>query len=402
MPLYSYKAKDSKGKVVEDVVQASSRKEAASIIGSNGFKILTIKNIQQRFNASIGGSIKISEKAAFCRFMATMLRAGLPMTEAVDNIREETKNPKLKKILFDVSFQIRKGASLSSVLSKYKKDFDNFFLTMVKAGEKTGTIDQSFDYLSKQLLASHELDQKIKGAMMYPIIIVIAMLGNAVIMITFVLPKISGVFTELNVDLPAATKIMLSVGNFIGNNTLLTLLIMVGVLIATISLFLIRATRSLIFRAFLKLPLVKALVINIDVARYSRTISTLLQSGVPITVALETSAGVLRTPKLAAKAAEFCEGVSRGEQLSDMLLTGKRVFPTAVIQTIRAGEKSGNLGEVLAEMSNFYESEVDYSLKRVTALIEPILMLVIGVAVGGLVLMMITPIYSLIGGFDNL
>lgn len=402
MPLYSYKAQDSKGKVVEDVVQASNRKEAATIIKSNDLKLLTVRNIEKKFNASFGGKIKVSEKASFCRFMATMLRAGLPLPEAIDNIREEAKNDKLKKILFDVSFQIRKGASLSSVLSKYKKDFDTFFLTMVKAGEKSGSIDKSFDYLATQLLASHELSQKIKGAMMYPIIIIVAMLGNALVMIVFVLPKLSDVFTQLNVEIPLTTQIVLSFGNFVGENTLLTIVIFATLGIAGAGIFLIRQTRILIFRASLKIPAVRNLITEIDVSRFSRTISTLLKSGVPITAALEIAAGVLRSPKMVAKAKEFSEGVSAGKQLSDILLKGKRVFPAVMIQTIRAGEKSGNLGEVLAEMSDFYDKEVDYSLKRLTALLEPLLMLVIGIAVGALVLMMITPIYSLVGGFDSL
>lgn len=401
MPLYAYKAKDKKGKLVEDVVQATSRSEAASIVTSNELKILTLKSLDKKFNSVLGGKIKLADKASFCRFMATMLRAGLPLPEAVDNIREETKNEHLKKILFDVAFQIRKGSSLSSVLSKYDKDFDTFFLTMIKAGEKSGTVEKSFDYLSKQLLASYELTQKIKGAMMYPIIIIVAMSANAIVMITFVLPKLSDVFTQLNVELPTMTRLVLNFGTFVGNNTILTIGIFLMIAIATVMLFVIDATRSLLFRLSLKIPAIYNLILDIDVARFSRTIATLLESGVPITGALEVSAGVLKSPKLSKKAAEFSEGVSRGEKLSDLFLTGKDVFPAVMIQTIRAGERSGNLGEVLEEMSDFYEKEVDFSLKRLTALLEPLLMLIIGVAVGGLVLMMITPIYSLVGGFDG-
>jgi type IV pilus assembly protein PilC len=164
MPLYTYKVKTQKGELLEDLIQAPSVKDAASALTSEGYKILTIKKIEQSIGGFMSGSISISEKANFCRFLATMLRAGLPLPEAIDIIREESKNRKLKKVLMDVSFEVRKGKTISSVLSKYKKDFDPVFLTMVKAGEESGTMDKSFDYLSKQLLMTYELIQKVKGA----------------------------------------------------------------------------------------------------------------------------------------------------------------------------------------------------------------------------------------------
>lgn len=401
MPLFSFKAKDKKGKLVEDVIQASSRKEAATMIASDDLKVQTIKNLDSKFNTSIGGGISVSDKASFCRFMATMLRAGLTLPEAIDNIRAETKNEKLKKILYDVSFQTRKGASLSSVFSKYKDDFDGFFLTMIKAGETSGTVQESFDYLSKQLLAAYELTQKVKGAMMYPIVIVIAMLANALIMITFVLPKLAEVFTQLNVDLPTPTRLLLGFGTFVGDNTLLAVAAMIGMMVFTFMLFKIRFTKNIIFGVFIKFPAINHLMVNIDVARFGRTLSTMLRSGVPITQALEVAAGTLKNPRFVKKAREFSEGVKHGEQLSDILLKGDNVFPSAMVQTIKAGESSGSLEDVLEELADFYEREVDYSLKRVTALLEPLLMLVIGVAVGGMVIMMIAPIYSLVGGFDQ-
>ena len=401
MPLFSYKAKNKKGVTVQDVIQASSRKEAATMINADDLKVMTIKNLDSKLSTSIGGGISVSDKASFCRFMSTMLRAGLTLPEAVDNIRSETKNDKLKKILYDVSFQTRKGASLSSVFSKYKDDFDGFFLTMIKAGETSGTIQESFDYLSKQLLAAYELTQKVKGAMMYPIVIVVAMLANAIIMITFVLPKLSDVFTQLNVDLPLPTRLLLNFGTFVGENKLLMITAMLGSIVFVILLFKIKTSRDLIFNMFIKFPAVNRLMVNIDVARFGRTLATMLRSGVPITQALEVSAGTLKNPRFIKKAKQFSEGVKQGEQLSDILLAGDNVFPSAMVQTIKAGETSGSLEDVLDELADFYEREVDYSLKRVTALLEPLLMLVIGIAVGGMVIMMIAPIYSLVGGFDQ-
>lgn len=400
MPLYKYKANDAKGKVVEDVVQAADKKEAVAFLKSEEFQILTIKGLENR-GIIFGGGVSVSEKAAFCRFMGTMLRAGLPLPEAVDIIRQETKSRKLQQILFDISFHIRKGESLSSILGKYKSDFDAVFLTMIKAGEESGTLEQSFDYLAKQLLSSYELSQKVKSSMMYPAVILAAMIGNAAIMLGFVLPKMSEVFLSLNVKLPPVTKFVLTVGDKVGNNLAVTFGAFFATLFFIILLFLIRSTREIIYSFLVKLPVISKVMDQIDTARFARTLSTLLQSGVPIMVALDVSSDVLKQPHLKRYAKDFSAGVAKGESLSDILTKQKRSFPVIMTQTIRAGEKTGSLEVVLEELATFYELEVDYSLKRATALLEPLLMLIIGVAVGAMVVIMITPIYSIVGGLGS-
>jgi type IV pilus assembly protein PilC len=402
MPLYTYKAKDKKGKIVEDVVQANTRQEAANILKSDSLQVLTIKGVESKLTAFASGKISVAEKAAFCRFLATMLRAGLPISEAIENIRKETENKRLRKILVDVSFQIRKGATLSVVLSKYPHDFDSVFLTIIKAGEESGSLDKAFDYLSKQLLASHEVSQKVKGALVYPIVIIIAMIANAVVMIAFVLPKISEVFMQLDVDLPTSTRIILGIGKFAGENTLIVVSAMFLLILTAALLIYVQKTRTIIFGLFTRFPVVNKLVSQIDVARFARTLSALLSSGVPIMPALDVSADTLSQPSLKRKAKEFSKGVAKGESLSDVITKSKKqIFPLVMIQTIRAGEKTGSLEVVLSELAEFYEREVDYTLKRLTSLIEPILMLVIGVAVGAMVVMMVIPIYSIVGNMQG-
>src|SRR4030043_112163 len=401
MALYTYKVKTKKGDIVEDVMQAIDKKDVVASLTSENYQILTIRRLDTKSGSFTGGSISISEKAAFCRFLATMLRAGLTLPKSIDIIKEETKNKKMEKILYDLSYEIRKGKSLSSVLSKYKRDFDPVFLTMVKAGEESGTLDKSFDYLAKQLLASHELIQKVKGAMMYPAVIISAMMAVFFIMLVFVLPKLSSVFTSLNVPLPPTTKFVLGVGNFVGGNTLG---VIIGLLIAIIIvglIFYIQSARQFILNFFLRFPAVKSVTLQVDIARFSRTLSTLLKSGVPIMVSLDVCSNILRQPELKKQAKLFSAGVASGHSLSEIITTGKGVFPSTVIQTIKAGEESGSLEEVLEEMADFYEKEVDYNLKRLTSLLEPLLMLIIGIAVGGMVIIMITPIYSLVGGMDK-
>jgi type IV pilus assembly protein PilC len=256
--------------------------------------------------------------------------------------------------------------------------------------------------LAKQLLASHELSQKVKSAMMYPSIIIAAMLASGGIMIGFVLPKMSEVFLSLNVELPPVTRFVLNFGQTLGANLLLTFGVLLAVLFSIILLFLIKKTREFIFSYLVKLPVISGIMDQLDTARFARTLSTLLRSGVPIIVSLDVVSDVLRQPKLKKHAKEFSEGVSKGMALSDVLTKKKSSFPITLIQTIKAGEKTGSLENVLEELATFYETEVDYSLKRATSLLEPLLMLVIGVAVGAMVVLLITPIYSIVGGLEGM
>jgi type IV pilus assembly protein PilC len=401
MTLYKYKAKDKNDKVFDDVIQAANKKEAVSLLKVEDLQVLTIKSLEKKDITIFGGGISVSEKAAFCRFMSTMLQAGLPLPEALDIIRQETQNKKFQEILFDLIFHIRKGETLSSVLAKYKQEFDVVFLTMIKAGEESGTVEKSFDYLAKQLLASHELSQKVKSAMMYPAIIVAAMVANAGIMMGFVLPKMSDVFLSLNVELPTVTRFVLTFGKTLGDNMILTFGVFFALLFFVVLLFLVKTTRQFIFSYLVKLPVISKVMDQLDTARFARTLSTLLKSGVPIMIALDVSSDVLRQPNLKKQAKDFSEGVSKGMSLSEVLTKQKKSFPVTLIQTIKAGEKTGSLEVVLEELATFYELEVDYSLKRATSLLEPLLMLIIGLAVGAMVVLLITPIYSIVGGLEG-
>lgn len=400
MPLFTYKATDTSGKVYTDTIQATSRQNAASAISAQGDKVISIKKVGGVGSFSFGG-ISVSEKSSFCRFMATMLRSGMSVPEAVEIIRQESKNPKMQQILADLSYQAKKGKSISSVLEQYSDDFDKIFLTIVRVGEESGTMEKSFDYLASQLAASHDLSQKIKGSLMYPAVIVVAMIGNGLLMALFVLPRLAGAFLSLDVELPIYTKALLAVGQFFGENTVLVLLASIAAGIGVVSLFIIPKTKRVIISLLSRAPVVKNVVKSIDVARFSRTFSTLLKSGVPVIEALDVSSESVTSPDMRRISRSFSAHVAKGETISSVLASGRNVFPSVMIQTVRAGETSGTLEDVLAEVANFYEKEVDYSLKRLTSLIEPVMMLTIGVAVGAMVMMMIAPIYSIIGGLQD-
>lgn len=400
MPLFTYKAKDKNGIVLEETIQGANKDEAASFLKADGLQILTIKSLEEGF-APWGKKISTAEKSAFCRFMATMLRSGLSISEAAEIIKQESENQKMKKILADIALQTKKGKSLSLTLSAYKNDFDPIFLTIIKAGEQSGTLEQSFDYLAKQLLANYEFSQKIKGSLMYPAVIVTAMFIVGTVMMIVVLPKISDVFLKMNIKLPLTTKLVLEFGLFAGSHIPLVIF---GIITLFFLLFLsiyLEKPRNIIITILTKFPALKKMLNQIDVARFARTLAILLKSGVPIIEALEVAANSLTQPQLKKQAKSFTVGLAKGKSLSAVLEEERGQFPLIMIQTIKTGEKSGSLEEVLQELADFYETEVEYQLKRVTTLIEPILMLLIGLVVGTMVILIIAPIYSIIGGLQE-
>jgi len=400
MPLYKYKIQNQKGEVLEDTIQGTSEEEVAASLKKDGFQVLSVK-LPQKDVQLFGRGISVGEKAEFCRLLATMLRSGLSIPEAVDIIKKESTSKRLKSILADISYQTRKGSSMSATLTNYEKDFGVVFLTMVRAGEESGTLDQSFDYLSKQLAASYDLNQKVKAALMYPAVVIVAMFGNALLMFMFVLPRISEAFLKMDIELPLYTRIVLNTGKFIGDNTVVVIILVFIAGILAIIMIAWSKTRNMLLGLISKFGVIRRIMDQIDIARFARTLSTLLKSGVSIVQSLKVSAEGLGQQRLKKSALSFSEGVARGESLSTIMTESKTGFPSVVIQTIKAGEKTGTLEDVLLEMADFYEKEVDHSLKKFTSLLEPVLMLMIGVAVGIMVIVMIAPIYSIVGGLQN-
>jgi type IV pilus assembly protein PilC len=401
MPLFLYKAKSPQGKIVEDALQASSKEDAASILKTKNLSPLVIRSPKISKRSIFSKRISVAEKAALCRFVATMIRSGMSIPESVDIIGKETKNKRLKKILADISYQTQKGQTISSVISRYKNDFSSTFITTIRSGEQSGTLDKAFDYLSQQLTASYDLSQKVKGSLMYPAVIIFAMIANSLLMGVFVLPKISSAFLKLDMPLPPYTKFILQIGQFSGEHSLGVLLVTFLVIASLIAMVFIKSTRDILLALLGKIPAISKILEMVDIARFSRTLSTLLKSAVPITEALDVAADTLTRGKYKKQAKGFSAEVAKGVALSDILIQKKGIFPSTMIQTIKAGEKTGSLEKVLEELADFYEKEVDFALKRFTSLLEPVLMLAIGIVVGAMVLIMIAPIYSIIGSLQN-
>ncbi len=404
MPIFEYKATDLEGKIVKDRLTASEASEVASLLKHKNLSPLAIKKVDHRPTLLPFFSKKIRlpqmEKTNFCRYLGTCIKAGLPLLEAVELIGQETTNKEMKSVINDLQYQLQSGKSLSSVFAHYPENFDEAFLAIVKAGEQSGTLEQSFQYLAEQLYTDYEMRQKIKGMLYYPAVIVSVMIAIGSLMLTAVLPRIAEVFLRMDIKLPFYTQALFNFSLFIKNHLWLFGLSLLFSLALFLTFLKSKIGRSLLIKLLSFLPFFSRFLEEADLARFNRLLATLLNSGVPITEALKIATLSLSQPQFAPLSTLFEKELTRGVPLSKVLKKAKNGFPPMMIRLVAVGEKTGNLEELLLSLAIFYENEINLSLKNFLNLLEPILMLIIGLAVGAMVISIIGPIYSILSGLS--
>lgn len=398
MANFTYDALDAQKHVSSGTVSAKTRQEAALILDKRNLTPLVIKQVEERM--IVRGTIPAIDKITFCRYLSIMLATGLSLSEGIEVLRDETKYPLMRRILGEMSYSLEQGQQLSSIFERYPDVFEDYFLTLTRAGEVSGKLVDVFKYLETELRAEYSLNSKVKGALLYPAIVFIAMIGIGILMFFFVLPQIGKVFLSLRLPLPAVTKFLFTFSIAMSKQVIP---ILVGGIIAAVAFFFAlqkHVVRETLFRLIRPIPLVRNLIKKIDLARFNRIFSTLLRSAVPITEALEISLKSLSWYEYRNLANIFPEEVRKGRSLSSIVKEHKE-FPTLMVQMIAAGEKSASLDVTLADLATFYEQEVEEEVKSLTQIIEPILMLVVGIAVGSMILSIIAPIYSVVGSFSQ-
>lgn len=398
MASFKYKAVDSSKHLTEGVVSAKTKEEVASSLTKQGLTPVVIKeNID---NAQVHGTVPAVDKITFCRYMGIMLSTGLSLSEGIDVLSRETKNPVMKKILEDMQYGLQQGQQLSEIFEKYPGVFESYFLTLVRAGEISGKLAEVFTQLEIELRAEYSLASKVKGAMMYPAIIFVAMIGMGILMFFFVLPSIGKVFLSLNLPLPAPTRLLFTLSIAFSKQiipvVMLTVLSLIGGFFALRS----QQVRDMLLSALGLIPFIRRLIQKIDLARFSRIFSTLMKSAVPITDALEISLSLLSWKDYRNLKITIPEQIRKGRTLASSMKEQK-VFPSLVVQMIAAGEKTATIDSTMADLATFYEGEVEEEVKGLTQIIEPVMMLLVGVAVGVMILSIIAPIYSVVGNFQQ-
>lgn len=338
-------------------------------------------------------SLPSAEKLGLLSNLSTMVNAGLTLSEAVDSLLEDATG-NLKLVLAGIQADITQGKPLFSALSKYPRIFDSVTVAIIKASEESGTIDVVLKDVKNTVKKDIEFTDKIRSALTYPAVIIVVFLGVLTLLLTFVIPKIAEVFLRLRVTLPLPTRILIGLSGVILNYTIPTLIV-VGIFVGSLVL-LYKKQRKLFFTMLLNLPYVSGIARQVDLTRFSRSMYLLLISAIPLYSALELTQAVAIKREVREAIVRAREYVAGGKRLADGL-RGQKAIPALMVKIIEVGERSGSLDKSMADLSEYFDYQVTTTLQYLMTLLEPVILVLVGIIVGGMMMAIIAPIYNLIG-----
>ena len=400
MPTYKYSARDIKStQPVSGELDAENEAAVAKMLQERGLAPLDITSKEESgaFLSGLRNRIPGKQKVIFSRQLATLVGAGLPLIQSLNSVRDQSASKPLKEVLGKIINDVESGTALSEAMGRHPRVFDNVYVNMVAAGEASGTLDKSLERLATQQEKDAEILSKVRGALIYPLIVLTVLFGVVIFMVTTVLPSVQGLYQDLpGAELPAITKLLLSLSNALTGFWWVFLLVF-GFGAFAFSRY-ARSTpgRYTLDRLRLRIPVVGLLYLKLYMARFSRIGSTLVASGMPIIQMLNTTAGAVGNIHVTNSINKATELVKTGKPLSDSL-EGDPNFTTLVPSMIRIGEQSGSLEKMLERLADYYEKEVDNQIKSVSTIIEPVLMIAVGIIAMIVVAAVLLPIYSLAG-----
>lgn len=405
MATFAYTVRDASGQTRSGTSEAENVEILRRRLQEQGFTVTDIKQTaaaaRKRAPGGGWGRVKLADLSVFCRQFSTMIDAGVSLVRALDVLGEQTTNPKLRRIIYDIQQEVESGQTLSKAMSKYPRTFTSLFVGLVRAGEVGGVLEESLQRLSHFLEKDMELRRKVKAALTYPTIVVVVAIGIVLGLCTFIVPKFVELFRDLGVkELPVMTQILVDFSDFMKQRWWMGLLILVVLWMAIKYFGTTRVGRRVIDRIKLKVPVFGKLHHKIALARFARTLGTLLVSGVPILQALETVAGTVGNGIIADAVMEARARIREGDRINDPL-EKSRMFPPMVVHMVAIGEESGALDQMLSKIADFYEQEVESTLQSLTAAIEPVLIVFLGVCVGFIVISMFMPLISVIQNLSS-
>lgn len=398
---FTYTAEKNDGEIYKGIAEAKDRFELYGIVRGEGAHVISISEEEAHgflnfkyWNAKLT-TISEYEKVLFARNLGAMLGAGLALARALSVMERQIKNLKMSATVSEIASAVRRGDPLNAALAKSPRVFSKLFVAMVRAGEEGGDLPASLTVIADQTERMYNLKKKIRGALIYPTIVVFAMIGIGVLMMIKVVPTLAQTFAEMHAELPASTQLIIAISDFLVEYTVLALGSFVGIILA----FSAAARTSLGRRAsdffFLHLPLIGPLVREVNAARTSRTLSSLLSAGVDVLSALDIVGEVVQNYYFREVIKDAKKNVERGEPLSTSFVRREDLYPVFVGEMMAVGEETGQTMEMLKRLAVFYEDEVDRKTKDMSTVIEPFLMVFIGAGVGFFAVSMISPIYSL-------
>lgn len=399
MDKFFYSAKSLDGVEKKGEIEAADSREVARILHHEGFVLIDCrreKSERRKLEISLPFfGVSVKEKVFFTKNLQVMIGAGLSLPRAIGILSDQAKNAKFKNTLAIIKAEVTKGKNFSDSIQKFPDVFSEFYCSMVKVGEETGTLEKVLGILDRQLEKDYELQSKIRGALMYPAVIMIVMIGIGIIMLIYVVPSLAATFKELKVELPMSTKIVIGLGEFMKKNIFLVLVGAVLLFYGLKKIFNTKIGKIFCDNFFLALPIISPIIKNINAAYTVRNLSSLVSSGVSLPRSLEITAGTLGNHKYKKALFESEEAVKKGEKFSDALKKYEDIYPITLIQMIAVGEETGETSVILSKLSDFYENEVNEATRNLSSVIEPVLMIIIGVIVGFFAVSMIQPMYSM-------
>jgi type IV pilus assembly protein PilC len=393
--VYKWSGKSAKGTVVKGELTATSKEEVQAYLRKQ--RIVPAK-ISQKAKPlfSSGGKVKDKDLVIFTRQFATMIGAGLPLVQALEILSKQTENKAFANIIGEIKNDVEGGSTFADALKKYPKIYSELYTNMVAAGEAGGILDTILVRLATYIEKAQSLKRKVKGAMVYPTVVITVAVLVIVIIMVFVVPTFSKMFAQLGGTLPAPTQMIINLSEFLGGTGGLVLLAgTIGAIISTVQFRRTEPGKKVTDRILLRMPIMGILLRKVAVAKFTRTLGTLISSGVPILDGLNITAKTAGNKVIEKAVMEVRQGVSEGQTIADPLQETK-VFPPMVIQMIAVGESTGALDNMLDKIADFYDDEVDNAVANLTSMIEPMLMVFLGGTVGFIVVAMYLPIFKLI------
>lgn len=398
-----YTAKNYAGETKGGEATVKDERDLAGQLRSDGFTLTSFKEIENDEKGEISArfldrfySIPLSEKMMFARNLAVMISSGLPLSKSIANFTAQSKNKRFIKVLESIQEDIQTGSTLADGLARYPGIFNELFVNMIRVGETGGNLEEVLNILAGQLEKEHELISKIRGAMVYPAVIIVAMIGIGILMMLYVVPQITGVFKDLNATLPPTTQFIISASEALKNHSFLLLIILIILIVLAKIALSTSVGRKISGIVIINIPVVKNIVIKLNCARFSRIYSSLLKSGVSSVESLKILSRTLPNYYYKRALKNAAENIQKGINLSRIIYEEKRIFPVLVPQMIEVGEETGKTEAVLLKLAEFYEEEVNQLTKNLSSIIEPVLMLLIGSAVGFFAVSILQPMYSVL------
>ncbi len=404
MPHFRYTAKDSKGNSLKGVLEAATRQEAVAALHKQGVLIISLGEVKAKQAGRSAGhfakKVKMDELVIFSRQLATMVDAGIPLVGALDILGQQIETKSFKNVVQGIRERVEAGESLSDAMSKHRTIFSELFVNMVKAGEASGMLDEILEKVAEYLEKTSALQRKVQSALIYPAVVTSMAIGITLVLLIKVIPVFKDIYSGFGAALPRPTQILIFVSDALGKYFLVTTIVLVLVFIA-LGRYLRTERGRFMFDSFLlSVPVFGVLFKKVAVSKFTRTLSTLVKSGVPILTSLEIVSRTSGNKAVEAALEVVRKNVREGERIADPLAKSK-IFPPMVVRMVAVGEQAGQLEKMLTKIADFYETQVDAAVSGLTSLIEPLIILFLGIVIGTIVICMFLPIFrltSVLGG----